>query len=101
MPMHRETLFLHRKTRTLIASDLLANVGHSPHWWTRTYLRAMGVRDGVGVSRVIKLGFRDRKAARESLDRALAWDFDRLIVSHGAIVETGGQELVREHYAWL
>ena len=39
--------------------------------------------------------------ARRSLDRILAWDFDRVVVAHGDVLERGGRELLREGYAWL
>lgn len=44
---------------------------------------------------------RNRKAAREQVDRMLAWDFDRIVLAHGGIIETGGREVVRRAYAWL
>jgi hypothetical protein len=44
---------------------------------------------------------RDRAAAREQIGRMLAWDFDRIVLSHGDIVPTGGHEVLRRAYAWL
>jgi hypothetical protein len=31
----------------------------------------------------------------------LAWDFDRVTVTHGEPLETGGKEALRRAYAWL
>ena len=44
---------------------------------------------------------KDRAAARASLERILAWDFDRIIVAHGDVLESGGHEILRRGYAWL
>ena len=44
---------------------------------------------------------RDRAAARQSLEQILAWDFDRVIVAHGDIRESGGREALKAGYAWL
>jgi hypothetical protein len=44
---------------------------------------------------------RDRRAARESLERILGWDFDRVVVAHGDVLERGGREALRQGYAWL
>ena len=44
---------------------------------------------------------RDRSAARQSLERILAWDFDRVVVAHGDVLERGGREALRAGYAWL
>jgi glyoxylase-like metal-dependent hydrolase (beta-lactamase superfamily II) len=54
-----------------------------------------------GPSRFDPLLIRDRAAARLSLERILAWDFDRVILAHGDVVERGGRAALREGYAWL
>ena len=54
-----------------------------------------------GPSKLDPLLIRDRRAARESLERILAWDFDRVVVAHGDVLESGGREALREGYAWL
>ena len=38
---------------------------------------------------------------RASLDRVLAWDFDRLILSHGENLPTGAKEMLREALAFI
>jgi glyoxylase-like metal-dependent hydrolase (beta-lactamase superfamily II) len=55
----------------------------------------------LGPTKLDPLLIRDRAAARASLERILAWDFDRVIVSHGDVQETGGYPLMRDGYAWL
>ena len=44
---------------------------------------------------------RDKRAARASLERMLRWDIDRVIVSHGLCIETGGREYVENAFRWL
>lgn len=44
---------------------------------------------------------RDKQAARDSVKRILDWDFDRIIVGHGEIVEAGGRELFQEGWRWV
>jgi hypothetical protein len=36
-----------------------------------------------------------------SCDRILRWDFDRILLAHGAPVERDGREVMREAYRWL
>jgi hypothetical protein len=60
-----------------------------------------GFRKNPAVPRVVKLAYRDRSAARRSLETVLAWDFDRVIVAHGAVLESGGKEIVRQAFGWL
>jgi hypothetical protein len=62
----------------------------------------MGFYDRVALSRVIRwTGFTDRRATRRSVDAVLALPFDRLVVGHGAPLESGGKEALAAAYAWL
>lgn len=95
-----EVEFLHRPTRTLILTDTChyLNGGNT---LTHLYAKISKVQDKPGPTIVVKLITRDRKAARQSVERMLSWDFDRVIVSHGAVLEHGGQAALREKFAWL
>lgn len=97
----RETLLLHRPSRTLISSDLTENFTTSDHLPTRLYLRAAGIHGRIGWSRFLRPAYHDRRAARASLERVLACDFDRVILAHGDIIERGGKEAVRQTFAFL
>ena len=44
---------------------------------------------------------RDRAAARQSLEQILAWDFDRVVVAHGDILDSGGHQALSAGYIWL
>jgi hypothetical protein len=96
-----EVLFHHRASRTLVSSDLLENFSGSPYVFTRAYLKLAGLYGRVGVSRVLRWAYRDRPAVKEALARVLAWDFDRIVIAHGAIVEHDAKRALAEAYAWL
>lgn len=102
VPKVREHAFFHRPSRTLIVADLLFNVGPGASAWTRFLLRwVAGLKVGVpGVSRIFhKLAIRDPAALRASLEKVLAWDFDRVIVGHGDIIPTGGKRRLTQALA--
>jgi hypothetical protein len=44
---------------------------------------------------------KDRAAVRASIDRILAWDFDRIIVGHGNNIEAHGREVLRDAFSFL
>jgi hypothetical protein len=44
---------------------------------------------------------RDRPALRASVERILQWDFDRVVVTHGDVLEHGGKDALRAGFAWL
>jgi glyoxylase-like metal-dependent hydrolase (beta-lactamase superfamily II) len=91
-------VFLHRGSRTLLAGDFAWHVtqelGAPARLWA-------GWRPGVRPTPAFRLAIRDRHAARASLDRILAWDFDRIVPGHGEIVETGGRAALAAGYARL
>jgi Domain of unknown function (DUF4336) len=101
-PYENEVVFLHRASRTLILCDLAFHFGPRAQPLTRLLMRAIGSYGRFGPSRLDPLLIRDRAAARASLLRILAWDFDRVIVAHGDdVLESGGREALRSGYAWL
>ncbi len=97
----RETVFYHAASKTLISSDLVENFQTSPHGWTRLYLKLAGLHGTIGWSRLLRGIYRDRAAARASLDRLLEWPFERVILAHGDIIERGGRDAVRRAFLWL
>ncbi len=100
-PSLSEVVFHHRATRTLITTDLLANFHHQPTRVTGWYLRMAGIHGRAGVSRPVRLAYSDRAAAAASLRRIFEWDFERVILAHGQVIEIGGKEILRDAYAWL
>ena len=101
-PSLNETVFLHRASRTLLCLDLVFNVKTSHHWFTRLFMRINGAYGSFGPSRLFRyLVMKDRRALRASLERILAWDFDRVTLAHGDILETGGHKALERSFAWL
>ncbi len=100
-PAIDEVAFLHPASGTLLLADLAMNYRDGAGGLTAAWLWLTGVRGRFGVSRLVRRAFRDRAAARESLDAILAWDFERIVVSHGVVLHRQGKRLLREAYAWL
>jgi hypothetical protein len=100
-PYENEVAFFHPATRTLILCDLAFNFGPRNAWPTRVLMSLLRSYGKLGPSRLDPLLIRDRAAASASLERILAWDFDRVIVAHGDVQESGGYPLMRDGYAWL
>jgi hypothetical protein len=100
-PYENEVVFLHRASRTLILCDLAFNFGPRAAAPTRLLMRLLRSYGRFGPSRLDPLLIRDRRAARQSLERILAWDFDRVVVAHGDVLESGGREALRQGYSWL
>ena len=44
------------------------------------------------------MGWRDKQAAAKSLKRILSWDFERIILAHGDLIETNAKAVALQ--AW-
>lgn len=101
MPRLGEVLFLHVASRTLLLGDLAFNVQEG-NWFTSVFLRINNVWRRFGPSRLARSMVKDRAALRGSVADVMEhWDFDRVIVTHGDILESGAKQTMRESFAWL
>jgi hypothetical protein len=100
-PRFEEAVFFDATSRTLILTDLFFNLG--PHLSTRTRLvaRALGVYAHPAPSRFLRLFLRDHAALRITVRRIAEWDFDRIILAHGDILERGAKERFLAAFNWL
>lgn len=100
-PAINEVVFFHPRTRTLILTDLAFNVPAEKASGARLFHWLVGARGRFGPHRMVRVLIRDRRAARASVDRVLRWDFDRVMVTHGEIIETAGRARVEAAFAFL
>ncbi len=100
-PRLNEIVLAHPASRTLILTDLVFNVVSPPSGRARLFLGIVGAAGCFGPHRLVKLLIRDRRAARDSIDRILAWDFERITVTHGEVLEHGGKERLKGAFAFL
>lgn len=96
-PELHEVVLLHRPSRTLIVADLIFNFPGEHGWWMKLLLRlaTVGGRHTPGMTRPYQQAIKDRAAYTASVKRVLDWDFDRIIVGHGAPIATRGKETLR------
>lgn len=92
MPRVNEVVFFHKASRTLVVTDLFFNLGHAQGWGARVIFGLLGTFNRFAMSRFLHLLARDKVAFQSSLKTMLNWDFDRLIVAHGAPIESGAKE---------
>ena len=100
-PRINEVVFLHRASRTVVITDLAFNLGPDMPLLSRVLLHLNGCYDKFACSRLLRSTIKDRVAFRSSLDHIFAWDFDRLIVSHGRNLESGAKDALRMAFAFL
>jgi len=98
-----EAVFFHRVSRTALFADLLQNLPRDSFpGWRGAVARLDGITEpNPGAPRELRASFLDRKAARASLARILAWGIERVVIAHGAPAEHNGEAFVRRAFAWL
>lgn len=95
-----EVVVLHRPSRTLVVTDLCFNLPSSAPLYTRLAMRAMGGYPGVRTTLLERFGMQ-RAIARRELGTIASWDFDRLVLAHGDVVERGGKDAFVRAFGWL
>ena len=98
-----EVPFFHKPSRTVILDDLIqSHPMEKGKPLSNVVFRLAGVSGPHGgVGRDIRLSFTDRNLARQSLAKLLSWDFDKLIIAHGACIEHDAKPIVEEAFQWL
>ena len=96
-----EVVFLHRPSGSLILGDLCMNLGPDRPPLSRAFVCLDGVYNRFAMPRTIRLTVRNRRAALRSVERMLEWDFDRVVVGHGDVVEPGGRAAFADALSWL
>jgi hypothetical protein len=89
-----ESVFLHKESKSLILTDFIMNFDlENPTFIQRTVLRLIGFKD-ICIAPPLKFCFmfKDRKAFNQSVQQIKAWEFDRIVVTHGEIIEQGAAE---------
>jgi len=102
-PFIEEVLFFHKQSRTVILDDLIQL---HPIVKGKPFLNAVFRLEGVtephgGVGLDIRLSFTNRNLARRSLEKLLSWDFDKLIIAHGACIDKNAKPFVERAFRWL
>lgn len=98
--MTQEIALLHRPSRSLILTDLLFNLSAELPFSTRAAFTCLCAYPGCKTSLLERVGM-DRVVARQEIAGLLELDFDRLVMAHGDVVETGGKAALREAFGWL
>ena len=97
-----EVAFLHKATQTLILVDLIENFTQNTEdvslslklWWKAVF----HMWENPKPAPEYQMGWKDKKAACKSLQRILAWDFDKIIIAHGDLIEERAKEVAM--HAW-
>lgn len=98
-----ETVFFHRASRTVLFTDLIQHF--RPGWFTgwRALIARLDLMTATEpqVPRKFRLAVVDRRAARKSLTRILAWPADKVVMAHADPVHQNGRAFIARAFRWL
>lgn len=103
-PVHREAVFFHITSKTLILTDLIENF--EPRklvWWMRPLVRLGGIADPDGaMPRDMRLTFRSgRKRLRGAVETMIGWGPERVILAHGRWYDRDGVAELRRAFRFV
>lgn len=98
----QETVVFHPASRTLVLTDLCFNLLNVEGWFARTQLKMLDAYGRFGPSFLCRNWFTtDRAELRRSIDHLLAWQPEKIVVTHGEVVTDAGTDRLRDAFAWL
>ncbi|KRQ89413.1 DUF4336 domain-containing protein [Bradyrhizobium valentinum] len=108
VPMHgnlitTEVVFFHVKSATVLFTDLIQQIpaDRIPGW--RAIVAKLDLMTGPepSVPRKFRVAFANRRAARDSLQRILAWPAEKVLMAHGTPIEENARAYLRRAFGWL
>jgi len=98
-----EVAFFHQSTRTLILVDLIENIGDDytheaglllQFWWKVV----LNMWNNPKAAPEYQLGWGNKAVVKKSLNGILDWDFDKIILAHGNLIENDARAVAAK--AW-
>lgn len=97
-----EVAFFHKISKTLILVDLIENFTDETEdvslslklWWKVVFHMWRNPKPAPEY----QMGWKDKRAASKSLMKILEWDFERIIISHGDLIEKNARDVAM--HAW-
>lgn len=98
-----EIVFFHIRSGTVLFTDLLQQF---PARWFSGWRAVLAKWDLMlepepSVPRKFRIAFTDRRAARASPARILAWPTGKVVMAHGTPVTANGKAYIEPAFAWL
>lgn len=97
-----EIAFFHKPSKTLVLTDLVENIGDRTEgvswllkFWFKFVFRMWNMAKPAPE---YQMGWMNKPAAARSLERILEWDFERVVLAHGDLIEDNAKAILRD--AW-
>ena len=102
--IHREAVFFHKVSKTLILTDLIENFEPDKLGWIQRILTKWGgIQDPNGqMPRDMRLTFsKHLDLLRASIQRMIDWEPERIILAHGRWYDRDGVAELKRAFKWV
>lgn len=96
-----EAVFCHCASGTLILADLIMYFDETSAFLTKLMTRFFGIYKQPTPPMDFKINLSQKFQAKLSIEKILQWDFDKIILAHGRLIERDGKKIFQEAFAWL
>jgi len=96
-----EVVFFHKASQTLVLTDTAYNIGRKSHFLTKCVTFLLGSYKKLGPTLAEKIASKEKAALLASYQEIMKWPFEKVIMAHGEIVESGGKIKFAKGYNWL
>ncbi|MGG6237277.1 DUF4336 domain-containing protein [Nodosilinea sp. AN01ver1] len=93
-----EWVFFHVASRTLILTDTAFCFDENSAWLTQLVTKIGGGYKSLSPSLLERVATTDKETVKAAVEQVLRWNFERVIVAHGSIVDQGGREQFKQGY---
>lgn len=97
----QEFVFFHRASKTLVLTDTAFHFDESFSPLTQLVARLIGGYKKLSPSLLEKFSTQETEKVKQSVQNILAWDFKRVIMAHGSILENDAKQQFKQGYEWL
>ena len=96
-----EIVFFHKESQTLILTDTAFHFDESFALTTQLTMRVIGGYKKLEPSILEKLATPEKVKVKNSIQKVLEWDFEKVIMAHGSIIENEGKAKLKKGYEWV
>lgn len=96
-----ECVFFHRESRTLILTDTAFHFDESFPITTQLVARVIGCYKKLSPSLLERFVTKEIERVKQSVQKVLVWDFNKVIMAHVTIIESDAKRKFREGYEWF
>ena len=96
-----EWVFFHLESKTLVITDLAYYFDSSSSPVMQLATKLFGGYQQLRPSFMEKIATRDKVQVKQSIQKILAWDFERVIMAHGSILEQNAKQQFKQGYEWF